>query len=117
MNNRIAADAAAWALSKVGCPYSQEKRNQDDIFDCVSIALMRVPSKSRFDITGVAAIFLFPRRTKHTPAGETAAVCGILLPVPVGVPPAQPTGIRAEALRLAMGLNLYFFAAAQADRL
>lgn len=37
MNNRIAADAAAWALSKVGCPYSQEKRNQDDIFDCSSL--------------------------------------------------------------------------------
>ena len=83
---------------------------------CVSIAPMRIPSKSRFDITGVAAIFLFPRRTKHTPAGETAAVCGILLPVPVGVPPAQPTGIRAEALRLAMGLLCDFFAAAQAER-
>lgn len=37
MNNRIAADAAAWALSKVGCPYSQEKRNQDGIFDCSSL--------------------------------------------------------------------------------
>lgn len=37
MNNRIAADAASWALSKVGCPYSQEKRNQDGIFDCSSL--------------------------------------------------------------------------------
>ena len=37
MNNRIAADAVAWALSKVGCPYSQEKRNQDGIFDCSSL--------------------------------------------------------------------------------
>lgn len=37
MNNRIAADAADWALSKVGCPYSQEKRNQDGIFDCSSL--------------------------------------------------------------------------------
>lgn len=37
MNNRIAADAAAWALSKVGCPYSQEKRNQDGVFDCSSL--------------------------------------------------------------------------------
>ena len=37
MNNRIAADAAVWALSKVGCPYSQEKRNQDDVFDCSSL--------------------------------------------------------------------------------
>ena len=37
MNNRIAADAAAWALSKVSCPYSQEKRNQDGIFDCSSL--------------------------------------------------------------------------------
>lgn len=37
MNNHIAADAAAWALSKVGCPYSQEKRNQDGIFDCSSL--------------------------------------------------------------------------------
>ena len=37
MNNRIAVDAAAWALSKVGCPYSQEKRNQDGVFDCSSL--------------------------------------------------------------------------------
>ena len=37
MNNRIAADAAAWAISKVGCPYSQEKRNQDGVFDCSSL--------------------------------------------------------------------------------
>ena len=37
MNNRIAPDAAAWALSKVGCPYSQEKRNQDGVFDCSSL--------------------------------------------------------------------------------
>lgn len=37
MNNRMAANAAAWALSKVGCPYSQEKRNQDGIFDCSSL--------------------------------------------------------------------------------
>ena len=37
MNNRIAADAADWALSKVGCPYSQEKRNQDGVFDCSSL--------------------------------------------------------------------------------
>lgn len=37
MNNRIAAGAAAWALSKVGCPYSQEKRNQDGVFDCSSL--------------------------------------------------------------------------------
>ena len=37
MNNRIAADAAAWALSKVGCPYSQEKRTQDGVFDCSSL--------------------------------------------------------------------------------
>ena len=37
MSTRIAADAAAWALSKVSCPYSQEKRNQDGIFDCSSL--------------------------------------------------------------------------------
>ena len=78
---------------------------------------MRIPSKSRFDIAGVAAVFLFPRRAEDTPAGETAAVYGIFLHVPVGVPPVQPTGIRAEALRLAMGLLFDFFAAAQADRL
>ena len=97
----------------------RESRNPASLSNCscVSIAPMRVPSKSRFDITGVAAIFLFPRRTKHTPAGETAAVCGILLHVPMGVPPAQSASIRAETLRLAMGLKLYFFAAAQADLL
>ena len=37
MSNRIAADAAAWALSKVGCPYSQEKRNRDGVFDWSSL--------------------------------------------------------------------------------
>ena len=78
---------------------------------------MRVPSKSRFDITGVAAVFLFPRRAEDTTAGETAVVYSILLHVPVGMPPAQPACIRAETLRLAMGLKLHFFAAAQADRL
>ena len=93
MNNRIAADAAAWALSKVGCPYSQEKRNQDDIFDCVSIALMRVPSKSRFDITGVAAIFLLPRRSERTPAGQAATVYSAFFHVPMGMPPVQSTCI------------------------
>ena len=78
---------------------------------------MCVPSKSCFDIAGVAAVFLFPRRAEHAPAGETAAVYGIFLHIPVGVPPAQPAGVRAEALRFAMGKNLYFFAAAQADYL
>ena len=78
---------------------------------------MRVPSKSRFDIAGVAAILLFPRRAEDTPAGETVAVYGIFLHVPVGVPPAQPASVRAEALRLAMGLKLHFFTAAQAYRL
>lgn len=37
MSTCIAADAAAWALSKIGCPYSQEKRNQNGIFDCSSL--------------------------------------------------------------------------------
>lgn len=37
MKNHIAADAAAWALSKVGCPYSQEKRSQEGVFDCSSL--------------------------------------------------------------------------------
>ena len=37
MSNKIAADAAAWALAKVGCPYSQEKRDQDGVFDCSSL--------------------------------------------------------------------------------
>ena len=78
---------------------------------------MCVPSKSRFDIAGVAAVFLFPRRAEDTPAGETAAVYGIFLHVPVGMAPAQPASVRTEALRLAMGLLFDFFAAVQADRL
>ncbi|MGI5906938.1 MAG: peptidoglycan-binding protein [Candidatus Pararuminococcus gallinarum] len=32
-----AAKAAEWALSKVGCPYSQAKRTQKNIFDCSSL--------------------------------------------------------------------------------
>lgn len=38
MNKHIAASAAAeWALAKVGCPYSQEKRGQKGVFDCSSL--------------------------------------------------------------------------------
>lgn len=36
-NQVIASNAAKWALSKVGCEYSQEKRLQEDIFDCSSL--------------------------------------------------------------------------------
>lgn len=32
-----AAKAAQWALSKVGCAYSQAKRTQENIFDCSSL--------------------------------------------------------------------------------
>lgn len=38
MNSKdIAAKAAAWALDKVGCQYSQPKRNEEGIFDCSSL--------------------------------------------------------------------------------
>ena len=33
----LAQSAADWALSKVGCAYSQAKRTQEDIFDCSSL--------------------------------------------------------------------------------
>lgn len=33
----IAREAAQWALSKVGCAYSQAKRTQERIFDCSSL--------------------------------------------------------------------------------
>ena len=33
----IAKAARDWAVSKVGCPYSQAKRTQKDIFDCSSL--------------------------------------------------------------------------------
>lgn len=32
-----AANAAQWALSKLGCPYSQAKRTQKNFFDCSSL--------------------------------------------------------------------------------
>ena len=32
----LAQSAVDWALSKVGCAYSQAKRTQEDIFDCSS---------------------------------------------------------------------------------
>lgn len=35
--NSIAAQAAAWALSKVGCSYSQKDRMKEGIFDCSSL--------------------------------------------------------------------------------
>lgn len=38
MNSRdISAKAAAWALDKVGCQYSQSKRTEEGIFDCSSL--------------------------------------------------------------------------------
>lgn len=37
MNNTAKA-AVQWALSKVGCAYSQAKRTQENIFDCSSLA-------------------------------------------------------------------------------
>lgn len=38
MNSKdIAAKAAAWALDKVGCQYSQPKRTEEGIFDCSSL--------------------------------------------------------------------------------
>ena len=33
----LAQSTADWALSKVGCAYSQAKRTQEDIFDCSSL--------------------------------------------------------------------------------
>lgn len=38
MNSKdIAAKAAAWAIDKVGCQYSQPKRTEEGIFDCSSL--------------------------------------------------------------------------------
>ena len=34
---QIAKDALAWALTKLGCRYSQAKRTQENIFDCSSL--------------------------------------------------------------------------------
>lgn len=36
-DTETAAKAAKWALAKVGCPYSQEKRGQEGVFDCSSL--------------------------------------------------------------------------------
>ena len=36
-HKNIAAQAAKWALDKVGCEYSQVKRNQKNVFDCSSL--------------------------------------------------------------------------------
>lgn len=33
----LAQSAADWALSKVGCAYSQAQRTQENIFDCSSL--------------------------------------------------------------------------------
>lgn len=33
----VAQNAAEWALDRVGCKYSQEKRTQENIFDCSSL--------------------------------------------------------------------------------
>ena len=33
----LAQSTVDWALSKVGCAYSQAKRTQEDIFDCSSL--------------------------------------------------------------------------------
>ena len=36
-SKETAARAASWALSKVGCPYSQARRTQPGVFDCSSL--------------------------------------------------------------------------------
>ena len=36
-NNDIASKAASWALSKIGCPYSQARRLKENVFDCSSL--------------------------------------------------------------------------------
>ena len=33
----LAQSAVDWALSKVGCAYSQAQRTQENIFDCSSL--------------------------------------------------------------------------------
>ena len=33
----LAPSAVDWALSKVGCAYSQARRTQENIFDCSSL--------------------------------------------------------------------------------
>ena len=33
----LAQSAVDWALSKLGCAYSQAQRTQEDIFDCSSL--------------------------------------------------------------------------------
>ena len=33
----LAQSTADWALSKVGCAYSQARRTQENIFDCSSL--------------------------------------------------------------------------------
>lgn len=35
--SNISQNAAAWALGKVGCAYSQAKRIQEKVFDCSSL--------------------------------------------------------------------------------
>ena len=36
----LAQPIADWALSKIGCVYSQVKRMQKDIIDCSQVALL-----------------------------------------------------------------------------
>ena len=36
-STEIPSKAASWALSKIGCPYSQARRLQENVFDCSSL--------------------------------------------------------------------------------
>ena len=41
----LAQSTADWALSKVGCAYSQAKRTQENIFDCSSLVARAYATK------------------------------------------------------------------------
>ena len=62
----MAQSAADWALSKVGCAYSQAKRTQEAIFDCSYLvahaySAQRTPPSSPQPTPGMAQIIVpFP---------------------------------------------------------
>lgn len=69
----LAQSAVDWALSKVGCAYSQAKRAQEDIFDCSSlVAIPYLQLHFRVNCPGMTRIIMchpfsfdrFPRNAR-----------------------------------------------------
>lgn len=59
----LAQSTADWALSKVGCAYSQARRTEEDIFECSSLIVRPTPRKANAGSTAAACLRATRRST------------------------------------------------------